>query len=157
MATDKAKEIQTQAERMMGRPSKYSEDMLPKVIELMSEGASLVEVSAAIGIDDETIQDWKDPKSPRYKEDFSVTINRGLRLSAAWWEGKGRRNLENKEFQYVGWYMNMKNRFGWKDRQEVEQQSTNTNLNVNQDGGTADKSTVDELIEGLKSKTGREA
>lgn len=37
-------------------------------------------------------------------------------LSEAWWEEHGRLNLHNREFNSVLWYMNMKNRFGWRDR-----------------------------------------
>lgn len=108
----------------LGRPTKYREEMLPIIIELMSVGASLLEVAGALDIDDETIQDWKDPNSPRYNEAFSVTIKKGINLSEIWWQRKGRTSLENKDFSYVGWYMNMKNRFGWKDKQEVEQTIT---------------------------------
>ena len=102
----------------IGRPSKYRLEMLPQILALMREGASLVEVAAELDIDDETIQDWKNPESPRYKESFSVTIKKGLRLSEAWWQTKGRKNLENREFRDALWYMNMKNRFGWRDKHE---------------------------------------
>ena len=53
------------------------------------------------------------------EEEFSGTVKRGRQLSASWWEKIGRKNLENKDFSFTGWYMNMKNRFKWKDRHDV--------------------------------------
>lgn len=98
----------------VGRPSKYKPEMCDQVIALMSEGASLVEVAAEIGICEDTLHEWKKTNS-----DFSESIKRGIQLSKSWWERKGRTSLENKEFSYTGWYMNMKNRFGWSDKQEI--------------------------------------
>ena len=84
--------------------SKYDPDvMLPKIIKLMSEGASLNEVAADLGISKDTLHEWKRPDSPVYKEDFAGTISSGVALSEAWWERQGRTNLTNKEFNYTGW------------------------------------------------------
>jgi len=94
-----------------GRPGKYKPAMCEQVIALMSEGASLVEVSVKLGISRQTMYRWRDSN-----EEFCYTIKRGLELSEAWWEEKGRTNLENKSFNSTLWYMNMKNRFGWKDK-----------------------------------------
>lgn len=139
----------------VGRPSKYTSDMLPIVIELMKEGASLIEVSAAIGVNDETIQDWKDPKSPRYKEEFSVAIQEGVRLSAAWWQRMGRTNLKEKDFQTGLWYANMKNRFGWRDKTETEQTIV---ADVTSNGeAISDRSMLDDIMQALKDKTAEEA
>lgn len=103
-----------------GRPSKYREEMLPKIVDLMKDGASLIEVEAMLGISGETLYDWCDKKSPRYKPKFSEAVNEGVRLSYAWWEHEGRTALRDKDFSYTGWYMNMKNRFGWRDRNETD-------------------------------------
>jgi hypothetical protein len=83
-----------------------------------SEGASIVEVCAEINISRETFYDWIDPESPRYKEDFSYTVKKGIEQSEAWWQRKGRKGLNDPSLSYTGWYMNMKNRFGWADKQE---------------------------------------
>lgn len=108
-----------------GRPTKYLPEMCAKVIELMVDGASLVEVAAELGICEKTIHLWK--KDNHFPE-FSEAVERGVQLSEAWWERQGRVNLENRDFNYTGWYMNMKNRFKWRDKYEVDM---NGNFKVN--------------------------
>ena len=91
--------------------------MLPIIIELMEKGASKVEVCAELGICTDTLYEWcKDSD----KKEFSDTIKRGEDLSNAWWERNGRVNLHSTTFNSSLWYMNMKNRFKWADRQETE-------------------------------------
>lgn len=102
----------------IGRPSKYPEAMklLPEAFEEMKEGASITEVAAIINVHRDTIYDWlQDPE----KQEFSDTIKKGLRLCEAWWEKHGRKEVHNKDFNSTLWYMNMRNRFGWRDKQEI--------------------------------------
>lgn len=96
------------------------------ILDLYSEGASDVEIreliylktkektKASFGLWDRWMEE---------EEEFFETIKQGRMLSEAWWAKTGRKNLNNKEFSYTGWYMNMKNRFGWKDKQEVDQKT----------------------------------
>ena len=98
-----------------GRPTKYEPAWMDRaLLDLMSEGASIIEVAAALQVHPDTIYEWA-----KTKQDFSVTFQNGKRLSQAWWEKKGRVNLENTSFQTGLWYANMKNRFGWRDKQDV--------------------------------------
>jgi len=94
-----------------GRPTKYKPEFCDKVIELMAEGASKTEVIAELDISWDTLIDWTNPESERYEKDFSESIKKGSMLSQSWWEKNGRVNLKDREFNYTGWYMNMKNRF----------------------------------------------
>ena len=112
------KEVKKDRKGIGGRPSKYRESMLPKIIELMKVGGSKTEVCALLEIDDNTLYDWCSKDSPRFKKEFSETIKRGVELSKAWWLKMGRTNLSDPKFSYTGWYMNMKNRFKWADKQE---------------------------------------
>lgn len=108
----------------MGRPKEELD--LPdgwhdQVLGLYKQGASDVEVKALLysirgSLSNDLWNRWLNEEP-----EFSETIKIGKMLSEAWWHKSGRTNLETKDFSYTGWYMNMKNRFGWKDKQEVEQ------------------------------------
>ena len=107
----------------VGRPkedlSSLPDNWHEEVLELYSEGASDVEIKALI-------YEWRGTFSnnlwDRWMEEepeFWETIKGGRMLEEAWWRKNGRKNLTNKDFSYTGWYMNMKNRFGWRDKQET--------------------------------------
>ena len=110
----------------MARPTeKFLDQPFPdtwelQILELYSEGASDVEIKALI-------HSWRGSFSndlwDRWMKEepiFSETIKKGKLLCEAWWQRNGRKNLMNKDFSYTGWYMNMKNRFGWADNQKTQ-------------------------------------
>lgn len=102
----------------VGRPrktlSELPEDWYNYVLDEMAQGASLEEIKAYLNISNDLHARWMIDE-----KEYSETIKRGLELSKSWWMKKGRTELSNKEFSATLWYMNMKNRFGWKDRQDV--------------------------------------
>lgn len=136
-----------------GRP-KIGIDVLPRewkeaILDAYKNGASDIEIKALI-------YDWKGHFSndlwDRWLEEekeFSEIIKKGRELCQAWWEKKGRTNLDNQKFSYTGWYMNMKNRFKWKDRHDIT--TDEDKLTINQVNLTDDQ--VKEIIDGLKPKS----
>ena len=105
----------------MGRPTKYKPEMCKVVIELMKEGASQEEVCGHLDISRDTFYRWKEEN-----KEFSDTVKRGIQLSQGWWEREGRISLRDRDFSYTGWYMNMKNRFKWADKQEIKNEGNVT-------------------------------
>ena len=121
-----------------GRPkielTDLREDWKEHILKESSEGASIVELSVDLDICRETFY----ALSEREPE-FSDTVKKCKQLSEAWWKRKGRTNLDSKTFSYVGWYMNMKNRFGWADKQETKTDNTNTStINIQMSKGDVD-------------------
>ncbi|HEX4877598.1 MAG TPA: phBC6A51 family helix-turn-helix protein [Chitinophagaceae bacterium] len=107
---------------MAGRPTDYRQEYCQLAIDLMSEGASITEVAAKCGVDRKTLYNWMDANP-----EFLHTIKKGMELCEAWWEEQGRSNLKTKEFQAALWYMNMKNRFKWADKQQIEHSGNQEN------------------------------
>lgn len=106
-----------------GRPleglDSLPDDWYDQIITMYSNGASDSEIMA-------TIYMWRGSFSSdlwnRWLKDepeFSETIKMGRIIAEAWYTKLGREQLVNSFFPFAGWYMQMKNRFGWKDRQDV--------------------------------------
>ena len=115
-----------------GRPRIELKD-LPKdweesIINLAKKGASIVEIAVDLDISRKTLYNLSERD-----EYFLHTIKKCKRYCEAWWLGKGRTELENRDFSYTGWYMNMKNRFGWADKQEIKEEVKKevTTFNIN--------------------------
>ena len=99
-----------------GRPTKYDPALIPAMLKEFAKGASKNEVAVfTLGISKDTFYQWV-----KKNKEFSDSVKLGEALSEAWWMRSGRQNLENKDFSATLWYMNMKNRHGWRDKQETK-------------------------------------
>ena len=111
----------------VGRPpitlDKLPSDWKDKTIELATIGASDVEIRAE-ALDCICHETWT--RLIKEEPEFSETVKKAKLLCNVWWEKNGRVNLENNAFSYTGWYMNMKNRFGWKDKTEQSGETKTT-------------------------------
>jgi hypothetical protein len=115
-----------------GRP-KDTLDRLPegwkvKVLELASQGASDVEIIDFLDISRDLFYRFLKDES-----EFSDTIKKAHIKCQLWWEKNARLNLDSKEFNSTLWYMNMKNRFGWADKQETKNENTGTTIVIHRD------------------------
>jgi hypothetical protein len=110
--------------KKVGRPKRMVSSLWDgwqdDILILYSQGASDVEVKALIWNKTGSFSNDLWDRWIKENKEFSETIKNGKLLAQAWWSNKGRTNLGNKEFSFTGWYMNMKNRYGWADKQETK-------------------------------------
>ena len=101
----------------MPTPSKYKEEYSKMLIEHMSEGMSFETFGAKVKAHRATLHRWRE-KYPEFREAYEL----GKLCSQAVWERIGldgaRGDLD--KFNAASFCFNMKNRFGWRDKMEVE-------------------------------------
>jgi hypothetical protein len=98
-----------------GRPTKYSEKICKLLPSLFANGESVTEVCAYLDITKDTFFEWV-----KEHPEFSDSYKKGLELSETWWIRIGRMgSLGKVKIQPATWIFNMKNRFKWTDRQDM--------------------------------------
>ena len=107
-----------------GRPRKaLPENWKELILQYSAEGCSAVEIRANLcmltGTFDHTTWDALIER----EQEFSTTVKKASVLCQAWWERQARYHLghnKNDVFETALWFINMKNRFGWVDKHEID-------------------------------------
>jgi hypothetical protein len=130
------KKIGATEKKPTGRPTDYRPEYDERIVEVMREGASLVEFVAEIGVTRETAYEWA-----RVHPSFSDAFTHARLLCQAWWERQGRENLQDtqeydsdakistsKKFNDRLWNKNVSCRFrdDWSDAKPEEKNPDNT-------------------------------
>lgn len=108
----------------VGRPTRYREWFCPMLIDHMTRGYSFESFGSRVLVCKDTLYQWvKD-----YKE-FSYSKKVATEMSRTEWESMGLTGTVGgygKSFSAPAWIFNMKNRFGWADKTEVQGDIQNT-------------------------------
>jgi hypothetical protein len=113
--------------RPVGRPRTTVDD-LPEdwqqiMIDCGQEGGSAVEARCLLGIAQSA---WE--TLLKDSEDFRLTENKRRALCEVWWERQGRKMATGGDGNATVWIFNMKNRFNWRDKTDVDHQSSDGSL-----------------------------
>jgi hypothetical protein len=135
--------------RPVGRPKKTLDDLPSNWKEIMillgQEGGSRAEVQCALGMNETTWYRFLDEY-----EEFSQTEKERKTLSEAWWNHRGREMVNGSKGDSTVWIFNMKNRFGWKDRIDVDNRSSDRSMSPgNSILEKASSATLESLINDL--------
>ena len=101
-----------------GRPTKYLPQYCDDVIRMGSEGYSVVEMCAEVGVSRNTLEvEW-----PQVHPDFSQALASARLASQAWWEGQGRKGILADRFQAALYSRSMAARFpaDWRETKNSE-------------------------------------
>lgn len=104
---------------MVGRPTKYNPQFCDKVVCLMAKGLSKDAVAGKLGISRDTLYEWC-----QVHEEFSDSIKEGEAKSRYYWEKIGMDGMMGKVkgFRPAVWIFIMKNRFGWRDNVNIQEE-----------------------------------
>lgn len=100
-------------------PTKYKEELCEELVDHMKEGFSFESFGAVANVDRATLFRWKN-KHDEFKEAYEL----GFVHSLFNWEKVGKEGLymggKDNPFNSAVWIFNMKNRFNWTDKKEIE-------------------------------------
>lgn len=112
-----------------GRPKKTTNDLPDNwkgiMLEIAEGGGSELECRHAIGISESLWYRLKEED-----QEFSQTIKSCKDVCQIWWERLGR-NMSTGAIEKgnsTTWIFNMKNRFGWHDKQQVDHTSSDSSM-----------------------------
>lgn len=112
-----------------GRPTLYDAKYCQMLIDHMATGLSYEAFAGLIGVSKQTLYDWE-----KVNPDFLDAKGIGLERGRIFWETLGVKHIVNISSSEGGkggssttvalnstvWVFNMKNRFGWRDKQDIE-------------------------------------
>ena len=100
----------------VGRPTKYNPKICDRLPSMFENGESVAEVCKELGISKQTFYRWEEEHT-----EFSDAKKEGIGRSEAWWNRLGREGASGEHaINPTVWIFNMKNRFGWRDKQDIE-------------------------------------
>ena len=122
-----------------GQPTKYRKEFCDWLIEHMSQGYSLESFVGAlfkrgVRISRQSFYNWANKEHDSYQPDWAETLEIAKDCSLFWWETVGKDGLHgmsdlNSDGKTIirplntgVWALNMRNRFGYKDKIEVTTQ-----------------------------------
>lgn len=96
---------------------KYRPEFDKLLLDHLSEGLSFASFAAVINVNRDTLYEWA-KNIPSFREAKELGNDKSL----LFWERMGMAGTVGKidKFNTATWIFNMKNRFGWRDRQEVK-------------------------------------
>ena len=100
----------------IGRPTKYKPEYCEMLVEHMTGGLSFEAFGAVADVSEDTLHEWK-----KVHKEFSESYKKGLSHSRKHWEEMGHDMVLAGQGNTTAWIFNMKNRFNWKDKKEIEQ------------------------------------
>jgi hypothetical protein len=116
-----------EAKRKVGRPRTTTDDLPPNWKEIMrdvgQDGGSAVEARCLLGIAETA---WNTLLED--SEEFRRTEKERQALCEIWWERRGREMAMGSDGNATVWIFNMKNRFGWRDKQDIDHKSSDGSM-----------------------------
>lgn len=100
-----------------GRPSAYDPAYCERLIDHMSQGLSFETFGAKIGVSKQTLYTWV-----KQHPEFLDAKEAATQLCQLFWEEMGISGAiaGSAGINASVWIFNMKNRFGWRDKRDVE-------------------------------------
>lgn len=128
-----------------GRPSKYNVEYGDKVVELMTDGKSIVAVCKELQISRDTFYRWC-----REHDAFKDKVQEGLTYSEAWWEELGLHGMMGKinKFNPTMYIHRVNSQFKWQSDKSPGQTINIENLQIN----SLSDQDLDKKIEALQSQ-----
>ena len=107
---------------VLGRPTKYDEKYCQMLIDHMEKGYSFESFAGLIGVCRDTLYEWCkahqlffDSKKIAFEKNLLFWERQGI--EGLWTSGQTR-------FNSTSWIFNLKNRFGWVDRKDIDDVNT---------------------------------